>query len=177
MTGAIIREARIEDIDALLEVVNQPTNRHGTGRVPFQTRSWVEARIPPTDPNITCVVAVVEGTAIGWATLARGKERRTHVGSIGIAVHEAHVGKGYGRQMMNALLDVADNWMGLVRVQLDVNCDNAPAIALYKNCGFEIEGVQRAHVIRDGQYIDGYLMSRIRPAAEHVPFAQEASND
>ena len=128
-----------------------------------------------TDPNVTAVVAEVAGTAVGWATLVRGTERRTHVGSLGISVHEDFQGKGYGRQMVEALLDVADNWLGLVRVQLDVNCDNAPAIALYESCGFEIEGVQRAHIIRDGQFIDGYLMSRIRPAPEHKPYKGDAS--
>lgn len=170
MTQALIREPRAEDIDALHDIVNQATTRHGTARVPYQPKSWVEDRILTSNPNVTAVVAEVDGIAAGWATLNRGRERRTHVGTLGISVDGDLVGKGYGRQMMEALLHVADNWLGLVRVELDVNCDNAPAIALYKSCGFEIEGTQRAHIIRDGQYIDGYLMSRIRIAPQHTPY-------
>jgi putative acetyltransferase len=38
------------------------------------------------------------------------------------------------------LLDLADNWLKLVRVELDVFSDNQKAISLYQSCGFEIEG-------------------------------------
>ncbi|WP_439709371.1 GNAT family N-acetyltransferase [Parachlamydia acanthamoebae] len=41
---------------------------------------------------------------------------------------------------MELLLDLADNWLKLVRVELDVFSDNQKAISLYQSCGFEIEG-------------------------------------
>ena len=46
---------------------------------------------------------------------------------------------------MRRLLDWADNWAGLLRVELGVYADNERAIALYRKFGFELEGCQRAH--------------------------------
>ena len=39
---------------------------------------------------------------------------------------------------------------------------NQPGIALYQKYGFEIEGRSKQLAFRDSQYIDVYLMGRIR---------------
>ena len=49
-----------------------------------------------------------------------------------------------------------------MRVQLQVNVDNARAIGLYESLGFEREGTQRASVLRDGKLIDSLMMARLR---------------
>jgi putative acetyltransferase len=41
--------------------------------------------------------------------------------------------------------------------------DNAPAIALYKRNGFEIEGTHRDFAFRGGSFVDAYAMARIKP--------------
>jgi putative acetyltransferase len=65
---------------------------------------------------------------------------------------------------MQALCDVADRWIGVLRLELSVYCDNARAIALYRRFGFEIEGRYRGYVLRDGAYIDAFAMARLHPA-------------
>ena len=65
---------------------------------------------------------------------------------------------------MEQVLDLADNWLRLVRVELTVDFDNERAIHLYEKYGFEREGVQRKACVRDGEYIDLIMMSRIRHA-------------
>jgi putative acetyltransferase len=40
--------------------------------------------------------------------------------------------------------------------------DNEPAIKLYKKFGFEIEGRLRDFSYRNGEYIDAYIMARIK---------------
>ena len=47
--------------------------------------------------------------------------RMAHSGDIFIAVHDAWHGRGVGQALMEAALDVADNWMGLIRLQLEVH--------------------------------------------------------
>ena len=79
-----------------------------------------------------------------------------------MAVHDDFQGRGIGTALVEAAVDLADNWLNLKRLGLSVFTDNAPAIHLYKNFGFEVEGTLRAHVLREGEYVDTYAMARIR---------------
>ena len=92
------------------------------------------------------------------------RPRNRHTATIGIMVHKDYQEKQVGTALMQAVLDVADNWLMLVRVELTVFVDNERAIHLYEKLGFEKEGVVRKAAIRNGEYTDEYLMSRIRNA-------------
>jgi putative acetyltransferase len=94
--------------------------------------------------------------------LSREENRRSHVGSIGMAVHDAYAGRGAGAALMAAVLDLADNWLQLKRIELTVYADNPRAIALYERFGFEREGLCRAFAWRDGAYADAVAMARLR---------------
>lgn len=63
--------------------------------------------------------------------------------------------------MLQAALDLADNWLGLRRIELHVHADNERAIALYRKFGFEAEGTHRAYAIRNGVYVDSLSMARL----------------
>jgi len=88
--------------------------------------------------------------------------RKRHSATIGIMVHTEYQGLGIGTQLMNAVLDVADNWLMLTRIELEVFADNEKAINLYQKLGFNVEGVKKKAAIRNGRYADEMLMSRIR---------------
>jgi RimJ/RimL family protein N-acetyltransferase len=51
--------------------------------------------------------------------------------------------------------------MRLRRVELTVHTTNQRAIAAYKRCGFQVEGVRRSSLLVDGKYVDEYLMAVI----------------
>lgn len=63
---------------------------------------------------------------------------------------------------MQATIDLAEKWLGLTRMELEVFVDNEPAIHLYKKFGFEVEGTRVAFAFRDGQYVDTLMMARVR---------------
>jgi putative acetyltransferase len=63
---------------------------------------------------------------------------------------------------MEALLDLAFNWLGLQRIELTVYADNAPAVHLYQKFGFEIEGTARAYALRHGELVDAHHMAHLR---------------
>jgi len=71
-------------------------------------------------------------------------------------------GKGVGTAMMRAVIDLADKWLNLARIELTVFTDNQSAIALYRKFGFEIEGTHRKYAFRDGDFVDAYAMARIK---------------
>lgn len=88
--------------------------------------------------------------------------RMRHSGSIGIMVHKDYQGKGIGKALFARIIDLADNWLKLVRLELSVFTDNERAINLYKSFGFEIEGRKKYASIRSGEYADEYLMARYK---------------
>ena len=76
---------------------------------------------------------------------------------------DGYQGRGVGTTLMETLLDLADHWLMLVRVELEVFADNEQAIRLYEKLGFEKEGLLRMTTVRNGRYVDEYKMARIRP--------------
>ena len=158
---ALIRAVRFEDAEAIAAMRSLPGVRHGTLAPPFPmvetSRKWLQA-LPKGDLHI---VAECGGAAIGNASLNRRPGRRGHCGSIGIMVHD---GRGIGTALMAALVDAADQWLGLLRLELEVNCDNAPALALYRRFGFVVEGRLVANAFRSGEYIDCFTMGRLAGA-------------
>jgi putative acetyltransferase len=89
--------------------------------------------------------------------------RRSHVGMFHIAVNAEHHGKGIGTALITKILDLADNWLMLERVELGVVVTNPRAQALYERHGFVVEGVKRGAIRSAGKYVDEVIMSRLHP--------------
>ena len=159
----LIRAMEPADIPDLTEAWNQPRAYAGTLQLPYTSVDARQKRSATLGPEVTRLVAVIEGKAIGMIGLERFHNRRSHVGSIGMAVHDAYAGRGAGTALMAAAVSLADNWLNLRRLELNVYADNARAIALYERFGFEREGLHRDYAWRDGAYVDSLAMGRIRP--------------
>ncbi len=66
--------------------------------------------------------------------------------------------RGYGTDAIVTLLRFGFDEVNLHRVALEVNEDNARAIACYRKCGFVEEGRLRDHRFRRGEYRDTLIM-------------------
>lgn len=161
MDGIVIRAVEPEDSVALTLLYNQRRVASGTLQLPMTAVAERQARYMQS-PDHRMVVAESAGMIIGHAGLKMYSGRRKHVGDIGIAVDESYQGLGVGTQMMEALLDLADNWYNLRRVELSVFADNAAAIHLYEKLGFKVEGTHEAFAFREGCYVDAVSMARVR---------------
>ena len=119
------------------------------------------AGLGPDDHNFVAVLD--DGTVIGCAGLTVcSNPRMRHAGSVGLYVHTDYQNKGVGTALMETLLDLADNWLMLVRVELEVYADNGGAIRLYERLGFETEGCKREAAVKAGAYVDTLVMARLR---------------
>lgn len=157
----LIRAREPDDLPHICEILNQPRTLRDTLQLPYTSLEARRRRETATDD--LHLVAVIGGQVVGSASLHRAPQaRRAHAGSIGLAVHEAHVGRGVGTALMSALVEQADRWLNLKRLELDVFADNARAIALYERFGFEREGLHRAQAFRDGAFVDSVSMARLR---------------
>lgn len=165
MSDAItIRRREPEDYPSFCRLFQQPRVIHGTLQMPYPSEDmWRQRLQSGASDDHYQLVAVVDGEVVGCAGLhPEQRPRRRHAASIGMAVHDGWQGQGVGRALMCALLDVADNWLQLRRVELTVFADNAHAIALYESVGFLKEGRLAGYAFRDGEYVDAWAMARQR---------------
>lgn len=163
MSSIFIRGLEPEDIPDLTEAWNQPLAIWGTLQAPFTSVDARRKRSAALPPGHTMLVAVIDEKAVGSAGLhPMENRRRWHAASIGMAVHDGYAGRGAGRALMRGLIDLADRWLNLKRLELTVWADNERAIRLYEGFGFEREGLHRAYAWRDGAYVDAIAMGRVR---------------
>jgi putative acetyltransferase len=156
-----IRAWEPEDTPALTEVFNQPRVIWGTLQTPYTSvaarRKRAESRLDGFQ-----LVAVIDERVVGMIGLQRSEQRRAHAANLGMAVHDDYAGRGCGRALLEAVIDQADLWLNLIRLELSVWADNDRAIALYEHRGFVREGLHRAYAWRDGAYADAIAMARVR---------------
>ena len=139
----------------------------GTLQLPYPSREHWRRQLAETSEGSYNLVAVAGDRVVGMLGLDTfpNKPRRRHVGTIGISVHDEWQGKGIGTALMRAGLDLADNWLNLRRLELEVYADNEAAIRLYEGFGFELEGTLRQHAFRNGHYVDSKMMARLRASS------------
>lgn len=172
--GLVIRAAEPDDAPAVARLANLPGFRWGTMRPPFQSVAATRARMEANGEmgggaNQVSILAVLDGEVVGTAGLTRFSGRRSHAGTLGMGVDDERTGQGIGAALLGALLEVADDWWGLRRVELTVYSDNAPAVRLYERLGFEREGVHRAYAMRGGALVDALAMARLRELPPMLP--------
>jgi putative acetyltransferase len=159
-----IRRAEPDDYKSMHQVWAGPKAVWGTLQLPFPSAELWRKRLAEPPEGTFNLVACAENEIIGQLGLHTfpNHPRRRHAGQIGMAVMDDWQGKGAGTALMQAAVDLADKWLNLTRLELDVYTDNEPAIRLYKKFGFVIEGTLVNYAYRDGQYVDTYTMARLR---------------
>jgi putative acetyltransferase len=159
-----IRRAEPSDAEGLHKIFCDPSVIRGTLQLPFPSiERWRKRLAEPPEGSFN-LLACGEGEVVGQLglfTLPKNP-RRHHVGQIGMAVRDDWQGKGAGTALMQAAVDLADKWLNLSRLELEVYTDNESAIRLYKKFGFIVEGTLRQFAFRDGQFVDVYAMARFR---------------
>ena len=161
--GLIIRRAVSEDCAGVAEMFESFKVYPGTLQVPYPSREYWRRRITENPESSYYLVGVVDERVVGMVSIDTFplRPRRKHAGAIGISVHEEWQGKGVGGALMRAILELADNWLNLTRLELEVFAENEAAIHLYERFGFGVEGRLRQHAFRDGRYVDSIVMARL----------------
>lgn len=165
----LVRRLEPDDYKAIQKIFAGPKAVLGTLQMPFPSIEMWRKRLAEPPEGLFSLVAYVEeecteeeivGT-IGIHTFPSNPRRR-HVGQLGMVVRDDWQGKGLGKILVQAAIDLADKWLNLTRLELEVYHDNEAAIALYKKFGFVVEGKLANFAYRDGQYVDAYYMARLK---------------
>jgi RimJ/RimL family protein N-acetyltransferase len=92
---------------------------------------------------------------VGYGHLDRfEKPEKAHVVKLGIVLAPKHQGRGYGKKLMDYMIDSARKHK-IEKIWLSTYADNRRALGLYAECGFQVEGVfRKEEKTADGTYRD-----------------------
>jgi len=168
-----LREFTAEDIPRLIDWVNTGgpdffVRWAGTAFEYPLTEAQLEAHLaeaegPEATRRVFAAVDDATGEVVGHAELSRldRKNRSATISRLLVGDPSAR-GRGVGRQIVSAVLDVAFGEMSLHRVDLYVLEFHVAALSMYKALGFKTEG----HLVearRAGdKYWNAYYMAMLR---------------
>jgi len=151
------------DAEAILKCYTAPLAARNTLQIPYSSLESVREQLTKSGAGDHLLVAEIEGEVVGVIGLhTSSRPRVNHKAEVGMMVRDDWKGKGVGAALMQAVIELADKWLNLTRIELTVFTDNESAIALYRKFGFEIEGTLRKYAFRDGEFVDAFAMARIR---------------
>jgi len=122
-----------------------------------------------TGPGRTFVRPPTEGsgpaapvTVVGWGSLNvfNSREAYRFVADFSIYVERAWRGRGVGRAMLEALIELARTH-GSHKLVLSAFPFNAGGGALYEKLGFRTVGVYREQGLLDGKWVDTIIMEKL----------------
>jgi putative acetyltransferase len=161
MSETIVRLYEGRDLDQIQAIYSEPGAYGNTLQLPYQSAEHWEKKLGRD--GLTNLVAVRGDDVVGHLSVELSQiPRRRHVATFGMGVKASARGTGVGSLLLNAAIDLCENWVNVSRIELEVYTDNAAGVALYSKCGFEIEGTCKRYAFRDGQYVDVHIMARVR---------------
>lgn len=168
MLDYLIRPLKKEDLPSIHEMRSEEAVMEMLEATPTQTLEDCKILLEGLGQSKNCFVAEFElpdgSTELAGMVLLQiyPSLRRRHCAVMAITVRKDCQGQGIGKALMQKMLDFADTWLLLGRIELQVFANNEKAIALYEKMGFEKEGLMKRAVIQNGQYADEWMMARIK---------------
>ncbi len=164
MSGIVVRRFEERDAADVAAIFAHESVVEMTAQIPHRGPEFWGGFYRARDPDAMELVAEVDGHAVGHlGILTNRAPRRKHVASFGIGVHPDFQGRGVGTALLTEMVNLADNWLNLLRVELSVASDNARAIGLYEKFGFVVEGESRFDIFTAGRYTHSLRMARLHP--------------
>jgi putative acetyltransferase len=166
-TEIFIRATESSDYQEVTIMLSEKEIYSNMLQLPYPSLDLWKERLSKNSPNHFSLIAEIKEeeklVVVGHISISVfSAMRRKHVGYIGMGVKKEYHRRGIGAKLLESVLDMADNWLNLIRVELEVYTDNKGAIALYEKYGFKTEGKLEKYAFRNGKYDDVYKMARIR---------------
>jgi len=161
MIEVVIRHSKPSDLAGVKSIYEQEHAYSNSVQLPYPSDAYWESNLGNTSDNKISLVAVAGNDIAGQLTLiVSERPRRKHVATLGMGVLKKYTRNGIGSKLVTAALDLADNWLRIRRIELEVYSDNESAINLYKKFSFEVEGECRQYAFKNGHFVDALIMAR-----------------
>lgn len=151
-----------DDVEDLATWINDPEIRQYLSRgfpIDLITESnWV-SKLYPSEENVILAIETTEGELIGDIGLHKiDYVSRTATTGTMIGDKNFH-GKGYGSEAKMLLLNYAFNTLNLRKINSEAISFNKHSVNYSLKCGYEIEGVRKKEIYKNGRYHDMVLLA------------------
>jgi phosphinothricin acetyltransferase len=160
-TPYVIRPATADDVEAVREIRNaaiRDTTALWTGveLTSAAAAEWVAEHLE----RGAMLVAEIDGVVVGYAGYGpwRAKEGYRFTVDDSIYLSEAAQGRGIGRALLEALIELA-RAAGMHVMIADIEAGNTASIALHEKLGFEQVGSIREVGTKFGRWLDLTILS------------------
>lgn len=153
-----------EDVNQLVELKNNKVaSRLLGGNTPTYTREsiskWINAHNANSEEVLLVVVDRDRNVIIGHVGLY-DIDNIAGKGEYGILLADDNSrGKGYGTKCTKTMVEYAFDTLKLHKVTAEVIEENKASEAMFKKCGFSIDGVLRDHIFKNNRYYNVFSMS------------------
>lgn len=157
-----IRQAAITDAATITAIYNQGiADRGATFETMPRTIPDLVERLADQDRYPVLVATAADGHVLGWAGLGGYRARECYAGiaEFSIYLDRDARGQGVGRQLLNALVEVAAA-RGFWKLVSRIFPFNAASRALCRTCGFREVGLYEKHAQLDGRWLDVVIVER-----------------
>jgi len=156
-----IRPFEWKDVDALNEIINDPeVVRYSQEAIPLPLENMVHQFSERIRNKDIVLVAEEDGQVAGHLVIGIGRDKLSHVGSIGLFVRKELWGKGVGTKLLEEGINAAKE-RGLKKLMYDVYSPNERSINLAKQFGFELHGTLKKHMLAEGNYLDKLIFEKL----------------
>jgi RimJ/RimL family protein N-acetyltransferase len=156
-----IRPFEWKDVDSLNQIINDPEVAKYTQEVtPLPLENMVHQFSDRIRNKDVVLVAEESGNVAGHLVIGIGKDKLSHVGSIGIFVKKELWGREIGTKLLEEGIKAAKQ-RGLKKLIYDVYEPNERSINLAKQFGFELDGRLKKHMLAGGIYLDKLIFEKL----------------
>lgn len=132
-----------------------------TGQATFQAEApgwveWDEGHLPHSR-----IVAVADGTVLGWAALTPVSRRPVYVGVAEVSVYldAAARGRGMGKALLHELVSISEQ-NGIWSLYASIFPENEASVAIHQANGFRVIGYREKIARMNGVWRDTVILER-----------------
>ena len=110
--------------------------------------------------NIVTKVIEYNGEFVGSIGITSQIGWRNHVAEIGYWLGEEYWGKGIASESLRIMTDYATSFLNYKKLFAPVLKPNKASMRVLEKCGYELEGILKQEIFKDGKFFDVYHYAR-----------------
>jgi RimJ/RimL family protein N-acetyltransferase len=104
----------------------------------------------------------VNGKYVGTIGVTAGQFERNRSAEIGYWLEEHSWGKGIATEALMKMTEYIFTKTNIVRLYAPVFSPNKASMRVLEKCSYQLEGILKKSIIKNGTFVDEYLYAKIR---------------